>query len=181
MWCEWKVDGPSHFILLKVSQKRGRRNSGGRHKSDKCGIYVMYGMFQLTLSDIDEIEDSFIAAVLAMVVRLSENSFRPMYYKVCCIQIYIVLEMILYQQFVTSVTEHASWVRRIKPYRIICTPVNWFLLDSSCMTGHTGKMMQLQETDNFLSTDFPTGTNVLLDLHHIYSPILSYVLVWWIT
>ena len=43
------------------------------------------------------------------------------------------------------------------------------------MTGHAGKMMQLQETDNFLSTEFPIGINIILDFHRKYSPILSYV------
>ena len=32
--------------------------------------------------EVSRVEDSAIAAVLAMVVRLSESSFRPMFYKV---------------------------------------------------------------------------------------------------
>ena len=39
-------------------------------------------MFQLSWSETKRVESAAIDAVLAMVVRLSENSFRPMFYKV---------------------------------------------------------------------------------------------------
>ena len=39
-------------------------------------------LFQLSWSETRHVESAAIEAVLAMVVRLSENTFRPMFYKV---------------------------------------------------------------------------------------------------
>lgn len=41
-----------------------------------------YLTFQLSQTETDQVESAAIDAVLAMVVRLSENTFRPMFYKV---------------------------------------------------------------------------------------------------